>query len=236
MAQALGDWAVGRVSYSTHRDSAVRAEVEFQNGEVLRFGRGADCEVRFGHAPVRDQRVPRMAGRILVVGERAVVESPERATKAERASLRLTCLGYQPQNIAPGAAYAPPGRIFSVHVAGELDWVLDVVLRSHPGGLSSVSDDTSTAGEVLELSSRDMAVLLAYSRPLLRGGLEPATHSEAGRAVGVSFSTARRSVDTLLDRFYAAGLRIPDARDSRIALVHAAIDHGLLDPERSESS
>ncbi len=236
MVGTLGDAVVGRASYSAYRDAPARVDIEFGNGAVVRFGRGADCAVRFGHAPVSDPRVPRIAGRILVAGGRAMVESPVRSSKAERPALRVTSAGRRPQNLAPGAVYAPPGAMFSVHIAGDHDWVVDVVLRPGSRRVGSTMAGTETLGEPLELSARDLAIISAYAQPILVGGLEPGTHAEVGRAVGLSVSTARRSVDVLLDRFYGAGLRVHDSTDGRLALVHAAIDHGLLDAAETVAS
>lgn len=45
--------------------------------EVVAFGAGGECGVRFGHAPVRDRSVPGIAGRFLAIGARLMVECAE---------------------------------------------------------------------------------------------------------------------------------------------------------------
>src|SRR5271156_1687914 len=45
------------------------------DGETATFGRGAECRIRFGYAPVPDQGVPRVAGSLVAVNRRIFIES-----------------------------------------------------------------------------------------------------------------------------------------------------------------
>ena len=50
-------------------------------GATLRFGRGGDCDLRFGFAPTLDRSVPRLAGQIRVLaGGPGSKASPSRVT------------------------------------------------------------------------------------------------------------------------------------------------------------
>ena len=45
-----------------------------RDGDVVGFGRGVECPIRFGYAPIQDDVVPRLAGQLVVANQRVFVE------------------------------------------------------------------------------------------------------------------------------------------------------------------
>jgi hypothetical protein len=195
------------------------------DGEIVAFGAAGECGVRFGHAPVRDRAVPGIAGRLLTIGTRLIVECAERPGYR---ALELLVPGEATRYVPLGEAWSPRPREFTVVVAGgnASGWRMDVTVRRRavPRGVCSVP----TGLEPLQLAPADLELLTAYAAPLRRGHLEPATHRQVAAALHMDYNTARAKLYQIGRRFFAAELPMPDVSDKRIAVVECARLHGLL--------
>lgn len=193
--------------------------------EVIPFGAGGECGVRFGHAPVRDRSVPGIAGRFLAIGSRVMVECAE--SPGYRA-LEMLVPGEAPRLVPLGEAWSPRAREFAVVVAGagNSSWRLDLTVRRRtvPRGTSP----EPTGLEPVELDPAELEVLAAYAAPLNRGQLEPATHRQVAATLHMDYNTVRAKLYRIGRRFFAAELPMPEVSDKRVAVVECARIHGLL--------
>lgn len=225
--------ARGRVSLRLDPDADERVSVVLHDDTVVPFGRGADCAVRFGHGPTRDGEVRRIAGWFVVAHGRVLVEAAPTTTGATGGAdvvtrpLLLRTASRPDAPILPGWACAPPDRSFTVVVAGNQEWELDVVVEAGEWGQAGGSD-APTGYQRIDLSDEQWLILRAYARPVLEGQRMPATHDDVAREVHYARPTVRRRLDTIHDRFEVCGVRMPDVPDSRVKVVEGAINHGLL--------
>lgn len=236
----------GRLSYRSAHEQSDRTELALHDDTSVSFGRSEGCEVRIGHAPVRDIQVPRVAGWLLMSHGRVIVEAAPDPVPSEvptnfggrtlpaRRALQVRSEGGPPVPIAPGAAYSPATRKFTVEVYGATGhWELDVVMRREPtahatGTSGQTADEPSTYGVVVDLDEVQRRVLLAYAEPVLAGGIEPATHDQVASKLFMSRSAVRRVLDRVSDEFYDKRLWAPAASDTRVRVVEAARHNRLL--------
>jgi hypothetical protein len=196
------------------------------DGEGVAFGRGAECQVRFGYAPVPDEGVPRVAGNLLAVNRRIFIES---ATQPGHRALELRSTAGTTQ-IAAGEGFSPRDSQFDLFVRGEDSvWKLGVTVRATVDS-SDVgrSDDPPTKRFSLDLSESQYAVLVAYCEPPSRGRSEPATHKEVAAALNYHPNTVREILYEIWARMFAQQVPMPDVSDKRVAVVEATRVHGLL--------
>lgn len=230
----------GRLSYRVGDEQAERCEVTLCDESTVSFGRGESCEVRFGHAPVRDWEIPRVAGWLVIAHGRVFVEAapmpgserdaaPGQAQPVRRA-LQVSAAGGPPVPVAAGSAYSPAEGVFTIEVVGATDtWELDIVTRSRVD-----DDDDLTAHEplthsvVIDLTDVQREVLLAYAEPVLAGSVEPATHDQVAAKVFMSRSQVRRQLERLSDEFFAKRLWSPDSGDTRVRVVETARHNHIL--------
>lgn len=224
----------GRISVRAEPVSE-RVTTTLFDGSVLSIGRGAQCDIRFGHAPIQDREVPRLCGWLVVAHGRVAVH----ASDADLPSPRGQGDGFRPmvvqprrgpsRAVMPGEIWAPADSIFTVRVHGADVWELDVV-NFH--GLSPSAwgseDDPPTVKPRVDLTDELWAVLRAYAEPMQRGGRAPATHDEVAQRINWNRMTARRRLEKIYDEFYLHRLEMPDLDDMRVKVVEAALHHGLL--------
>ncbi|MFN8052288.1 MAG: hypothetical protein U0Q22_12660 [Acidimicrobiales bacterium] len=239
----------GRLSYRVGREQTDRSEMILRDDSVVAFGRGAQCEVRIGHAPTRDDEMPRVAGWLIVAHGRVIVEAAptpgadaagtdavEAASDLRqhevRRALQLSYAGGPPMPIAPGSAVSPASNVFTVEVLGaNRTWELDVVaLNRYDDPVPSGHDEPRTNGVGVMLTDLQREVLLAYARPVLAGAVEPATHDQVAAHVCLSRSAVRRVLDRISDEFYNKRLWSPESADTRVRVVEAARHNQLLGP------
>jgi hypothetical protein len=197
------------------------------DGDVVLFGRGAECDIRFAYAPVPDDGVPRVAGSLLAANRRVFVESS--AQPGHRA-LELRTGGGASVPIAVGEGFSPREHQFDlfVHGTGAL-WKLSVTVRaSAPTSLPAGADDPPTRRHELALTDLQRSVLCAYSEPITRGRSEPATHKEVAAALSYHPNTVREILYEIWALMFAEQLPMPDVSDKRVAVVEAARIHGML--------
>lgn len=195
-------------------------------GGQATFGRGADVDLRVGAAPVHDDLVPRLSGRIFAVDDRIYVENLHDTLAidirpAQRALLAL----------APGDIHSPRDRTFDVVVTGavtsyelavrvNVDLVTPRRIVDGPSG----SDADPATGTLPELTQRQRDILDAYVAPLRAGGLV-ASHQQVADALGVSRSLVRVECERIWSSLFLAGVPMRDLRDARDEIVDAWSRH-----------
>lgn len=197
-------------------------------GDVVDFGRGAECPIRFGYAPQPDQDVPRIAGQFIVMNNRVFIES---SAKIGHRALEVRT-GSRVVQIAIGEGYSPNDPKFEVLVRGSAaPWKLSVTVRSE-AVLRSDADaaDPPTTHYALDLTRLQLAVLETYCEPLRRGRIEPATHKEVAAALNYHPNHVREALYQIWTQMFEQGVPMPDISDKRMAVVEAARVHGILAP------
>lgn len=197
------------------------------DGDMAAFGRGIDCQIRFGYAPQPDQGVPRLAGRLIVMNGRLFIEN---AGQAGHKALEVKSASGACAHIAVGEGYSPRESRFDVFVNGETErWKLGVTVRKQTvTEVSAAGCDPPTKHYELTLTGLQQAVLKAYFEPIARGRLEPATHKEVATNLNYHPNTVREALYEVWALMFAQGIPMPDVFDKRIAVVEAARVHGLV--------
>ena len=201
-----------------------------KDGDVVAFGRGAECQIRFGYAPRPDDGVPRVAGKLLVVNNRVYVESSNQI--GHRALEVRTSSGSTVQ-IPIGEGHSPRDNRFDVLVRGTGLWKLAVTVRPPTDAAEPSSrTDAPTKHYQLNLTPFQRAVLQAYCAPIQKGRLEPATHKEVATSLSYHPNTVREALYEVWALLFEQDVPMPDVTDKRIAVVEAARVHGLLTPSQ----
>ncbi|HEY7947057.1 MAG TPA: hypothetical protein VID75_05250 [Acidimicrobiales bacterium] len=195
-------------------------------GETASFGRGTECRIRFGYAPVPDEGVPRVAGSLLAANGRIFIES---STQPGHRALELRTAETVIQ-IPAGEGFSPRDSQFDLLVRGEgTPWKLGVAVRPVPEPSTGLrSDDPPTKRFSLDLTETQYAVLAAYCEPPGRARSEPATHREVAAALNYHPNTVREILYEIWARMFAEQVPMPDVSDKRVAVVEATRVHGLL--------
>jgi hypothetical protein len=196
-----------------------------REGDVVSFGRGVECRVRFGYAPQPDQDVPRVAGQFIVMNDRVFIKSSamigHRALEVHASDRTV--------HIPIGEGYSPRDTKFDVVVRGTTaPWQLNVTVRTRSDmrGRPDASDPP-TSHYTLGLTDLQRAVLEAYSEPLERGKSGPATHRDVATKLNYHPNTVREALYEIWTLMFEQGVPMPDISDKRIAVVVAAKVHGL---------
>ena len=112
-------------------------------GDVVAFGRGSECGIRFGYAPRPDHDVPRIAGHFLIMNARLFIESS--STIGHRAlEVRTSNRTVQ---IPIGEGYSPRDTRFDVLIRGAAaPWKLGVTVRAQTDmqGRADTTDPPTT--------------------------------------------------------------------------------------------
>jgi hypothetical protein len=197
------------------------------DGDVVLFGRGAECQIRFAYAPVPDEGVPRVAGSLLAANRRIFVES---AARPGHRALELRTGTAAAVQLPVGEGRSPRDDQFDVFVHGtDAMWKLSVTVRAATGPLTSAATtDPPTRVHALALTDLQRAVLTAYSEPITRGRPEPATHKEVAAALNYHPNTVREVLYEIWALMFAEQIPMPDVSDKRVAVVEAARVHGML--------
>jgi hypothetical protein len=200
--------------------------VTLSEGESAQFGRGAECKIRFGYAPIPDDTVPRVAGSLLAANQRVFIEST--GLLGHRTLEVRTPSGTT--RIPAGEAFSPRERHFDVVVLGEQSsWRLGVrVCATERTAPEQISTDPPTRRFSLDLNEREFAVLTAYCEPPNRSRSEPATHKEVAAALNYHPNTVREILYEIWAQMLELQIPMPDVSDKRIAVVEATRLHGLL--------
>jgi hypothetical protein len=203
-----------------------------RDGDVVGFGRGVECPIRFGYAPIQDDVVPRLAGQLVVANQRVFVEGVD---APGRPAIEIAVADGPSVPVALGEAHSPRASRFSVHVRGtDQVWKLTVTVRAEEPPSRQAVGGPPTRTYELALTPMQRRVVAAYLEPMQRGRLEPATHREAAASLSYHPNSVREALYDVWSKMFAAGIPIPDISDKRIAVVEAIRIHGLLRPEDSD--
>ena len=106
-----------------------------RDGDVVDFGRGVDCPIRFAYAPIQDDAVPRLAGQLVVANQRVFVEGVD---APGRPAIEIAVPGSPAVPVALGEAHSPRAPRFAVHVRGTNQiWKLVVTVRPDEPGAAT---------------------------------------------------------------------------------------------------
>ena len=204
--------------------------VTLRDDTTTAFGRGSECEIRFGYAPTPDEGLPRIAGRLIVANHRVFVESA--AMEGHRA-LELKTAN-ESRQLGAGEGFSPRDQQFEVLIRGVKTWRLAITLRSEEfPPLRTNASDPPTRGFSLDLTDQQVAVLSAYCEPPGRTRAEPATHKEVAAKLNYHPNTVREILYDIWAKMFEQQVPMPDVSDKRVAVVEAARNHGLLWTRRS---
>jgi hypothetical protein len=195
------------------------------DGEIAEFGRGGSCRIRFAFAPVSDEAVPRVAGRLVIAGDRVFIEATD---AARRPSIQVMVKGRPTVMVAVGDGFSPAEPEFQVGVPGSIAvWCFLVRVRRERHA-PAPDGSTATRSYEVQFSDRQRRILGEYVKPLTRGHWEPATHREVGVATGLHPNTCREALYDAWSLLFAAGVPLPDISDKRLAVAEALRLHRLL--------
>ncbi len=220
------------------------ASVSYETGAVfltaghpsIRFGRSSSCEVRFGHQPLFDQAVPRVAGQLVEICRgRTGVEN-----LSDQVAFDIKTPDGPLETVRPGSLLSPRGPRYQIHVVGHLRrHVLQVRLCDEPVSVGLWPRACSTEAATCidpELTGRQWDILDLYAAPLRAGGTVPATHNEVAHQLGWSLSLVRVECHEIWSEFVLAGVPMRDFPDKRDAIVDATIRHQLSRPDDPSAS
>jgi len=200
--------------------------VTLRDGDIARFGRGSDCEIRFGYAPRPDQGLPRVAGRLVAANGRVFVES---SGDTSHRALTIRSAEGTTASVGVGEAYSPREHSFEILIPGDgAPWCLTVTVRAVEATSGGGSADPPTKHYTLALTPLQERVLAAYAEPVRRGGREPATHQQVATALNYHTNTVRNALYEIYNKMFEQQIPMPDVTDKRFAVVDAARAHGLL--------
>lgn len=192
----------------------------------LRFGRHGDCPVRVGHAPLLDEGIPRVAGRVLLVGgERVAVENLD-----EVYAFDVAAKDGPRTSVRPGELFSPQGHAFELVLMGRAAHTVRVAVAPRmvrPIIVSAGSDPGPVTTAPPKLTQDERAVLDAYLSPLRAGKAVRATHVEAAETLGRSKTWVRNKAADIYDKFFLAPVPMRDFADQVDAVTDAAWRHGL---------
>jgi hypothetical protein len=194
---------------------------------MLGFGRLGTCEIRIGHAPVRDEGVPRSAGRLVVAGERVLVENTDDVYAFEVATREGVRSVVRPHEL-----FSPASDAFEVILEGSrASYRIRVAVASRRVTPLVVPIDADDAEPLTtsppDLTSDERAVLDAYLAPLRAGRPLRATHLEAAATLERSKTWVRDRASDIYDKFFFTPIPMKDFPDAVDAIVDAAWRHGL---------
>jgi hypothetical protein len=213
---------VARIEYPTPKGSCT---LEVFEGDLLHFGRGPACRIRFAHAPTADQSIPRVAGTLIAANGRLFVDS---SSHVGHRALEIHT-GKRKVQIPLGEGMSLTGDCDVVIRGYNRNWILHISVHAVSAVVRSDSrDELPTAHVKLELTEMQWMVLRAYYEPIRLGYHEPASHREVATALGFHLNTVRNKIYEIRDLMYVNGLQMPETKDARVAVIEATRIHGLL--------
>jgi Sigma-70, region 4 len=204
--------------------SSDREVVIISPGPGVTFGREPHAHLRIGHAPLYDDVVPKLAGRVFAHDGRVVV-----ANLHDSLALDIRVDGRALIPVPPGHWHAPPERTFDVLVTGTLTYELGVVVNSanNPTRVVAADDPHSPeppTGARPRLTERQREVLDAYVAPLAKGQ-PPASHQQVAETLGISRSLVRLECNRIWSELLVAGVPMRSLGDARDQIADAWARH-----------
>lgn len=196
-------------------------------GEFL-FGRGSDVDLRIGAAPIYDEVVPRLAGRIASINGRVFVENLD-----DTLAFDLRIDGRPLVSLSPGHMHSPADPVFDIVITGSVTtYELGVRVnrdRTRPRwvGVDATPDELDPpTGANPQLTERQRAILDAYVRPLQAGGTS-ASHQQVAEELGISRSLVRVECEKIWSALFLAGVPMRDLGNARDEIVDAWSRHRI---------
>jgi hypothetical protein len=198
--------------------------VVFEAGREVTFGRAPTVQVRIGHAPVYDDVVPKLAGKVFAHDDHVVV-----ANLHDTLALDIRVPGRPLVSVAPRAWHAPGERSFDVLVTGTYTYELAVTVNTAQVRTRIVPADTRTTpqpptGARPRLSERQRSILDAYVAPL-ESGAPPASHQQVAATLGISRSLVRLECHRIWSELLVAGVPMRALGDARDEVADAWARH-----------
>jgi hypothetical protein len=182
--------------------------VVLEDSSEVTFGRDPRAQIRIGHAPLYDDVVPKLAGKVFVHRGRVVVSNLHDALALDIRVAKRPLI-----SVAPGAWHSPADRSYDVLVRGTLTYELSVTVNSeHPTGARP------------NLTSRQRRILDAYVAPLTTGE-SPASHQQVAEVVGVSRALVRLECHRIWSELLVAGVPMRTLGDARDEIADAWARH-----------
>ncbi len=192
------------------------------------FGRGGDADLRVGAAPIYDEVVPRIAGRVVAMGDRVFVENLD-----DSLALDLRVEGRPLMSLSPGHMHSPIDPVFDILITGSIT-TYELAVRVNRDRISprwvridATPDELDPpTGATPELSPRQRSILDAYVRPLQAGGTS-ASHQQVAEELGISRSLVRVECEKIWSALFLAGVPMRDLGNARDEIVDAWSRHRI---------
>ena len=193
-------------------------------GRDVTFGREPTAHLRIGHAPVYDDVVPKLAGRVFAHDGRLVVDNLH-----DTLALDIRVEGRALMTVPPGHWHSPPEHSFDVLVTGTFTYELAVTVNSggNPPRVVSLGEPDSPeppTGARPRLTDRQRRILDTYVAPLATGG-HPASHQQVAETLGISRSLVRLECNRIWSELLVAGVPMRDYGDPRDLIADAWARH-----------
>jgi hypothetical protein len=188
------------------------------------FGRDPQARIRIGHAPLYDDVVPKLAGKVFVHRGRVVVSNLH-----DKLALDIRVPDRPLLSVAPGDWHSPSDRSYDVLVRGTLTYELTVTVNSANNPTRTVLPDVIDSpepptGARPRLTPRQRHILDAYVAPLTAGGT-PASHQQVAETVGVSRALVRLECHRIWSELLVAGVPMRTLGDARDEIADAWARH-----------
>jgi hypothetical protein len=197
--------------------------VVFGAGRDVTFGRAPTVILRIGHAPVYDDVVPKVAGKVFAHEDRVVV-----ANLHDSLALDIRTDGRALQSLPPGDWHAPAERRFDVVVRGTFTYELAVTVNVARNRTQLLPPELPTpeppTGARPNLTERQRQILDTYVAPLAIGG-PAASHQQVAEALGVSRSLVRLECHRIWSELLVCGVPMRSLGDARDEIADAWARH-----------
>jgi hypothetical protein len=215
----MGVAAAGTIS--TERDRVI-----VPAGGSVSFGRQPGLDLRIGHAPVYDDIVPRLAGKVFDHDGRLVV-----ANLDDSLALDLRIPGRPLLSLAPGEWHSPRDRTYDIVISGTFTYELSVTVNTsgtptHIFGRDEPLPAEPPTGARPHLTERQRRILDAYVAPLADGGLT-ASHQRVADELGLSRSLVRLECNRIWSELLVAGVPMRDLGEARDEIADAWARHRI---------
>jgi hypothetical protein len=198
--------------------------VVLEDSSEVTFGRDPRAQIRIGHAPLYDDVVPKLAGKVFVHRGRVVVSNLHDALALDIRVAKRPLI-----SVAPGAWHSPADRSYDVLVRGTLTYELSVTVNSEHNPTRTVAAGLHASpepptGARPNLTSRQRRILDAYVAPLTTGE-SPASHQQVAEVVGVSRALVRLECHRIWSELLVAGVPMRTLGDARDEIADAWARH-----------
>ena len=215
----MGNAAAGTIS--TERDRVI-----VPAGGTVKFGRQPGLDLRIGHAPVYDDIVPRLVGKVFAHDGRLVV-----ANLDDSLALDIRIPGRPMRSLGPGEWHSPRDRAYDIVITGTFTYELSVTVNSqgrptHIFGRDEPLPAEPPTGARPQLTDRQRKILDAYVAPLVEGGLV-ASHQRVADELALSRSLVRLECNRIWSELLVAGVPMRDLGEARDEIADAWARHRI---------